>query len=468
MSELLLSPKYKAFLRCKAPVEFLEGTTAAGKTTVGIFKFILKCAASPKKLHILSGLDLGTIEKNIINKELGILDDFGALTEYNSNGKGRNSLPHIVLHVDEDSGHDKIIYVLGYDNKARWKKALGGQYGCLYIDEINIADMEYVREASMRCDYLLATLNPDDPRLPVYREYINHSRPLPEWESETPKEILSELREEAKPGWVHWFFSFEHNPGLSKEKIEQIKRNVPVGTKLYKNKIKGLRGRAAGLVFPNFKPSEHVRSAAWARQFLSSDRRRERFIQFTSGLDTAYSQQSPDTFAMTFAGITSGGKHIQLDERVYNNTERAAQGLPPIAPSDLAPLYVKFLEQNRERWALSRYGFVDSADQATLTELYKLKRSKGLVYTFEPSWKQLKIIDRIELVLGWITSGHWYILDHCTRTIEEFESYSWDEKEDNKPEDRNDHTINSGQYGWIPYKSKIGGDDSGGAYGSGN
>lgn len=180
MSSLQLSDKYKAFIRCKAPAEFLEGTTAAGKTTVGIFKFILKCADSPKKLHILSGLDLGTIEKNIINKDLGILDVFGSLTEYNANGRRNHSLPHIVLHVDNDPEHDKIIYVLGYDNKTRWKKALGGQYGCLYIDEINIADMEYVREASMRCDYLLATLNPDDPKLPVYKEYINHSRPLPE------------------------------------------------------------------------------------------------------------------------------------------------------------------------------------------------------------------------------------------------------------------------------------------------
>ena len=25
----------------------------------------------------------------------------------------------------------------------------------------------------MRCDYLMATLNPDDPNLPVYKEYIN-------------------------------------------------------------------------------------------------------------------------------------------------------------------------------------------------------------------------------------------------------------------------------------------------------
>lgn len=60
---LLLSDKYKAFLRCDAPVEFLEGTTAAGKTTVGLFKFMLKVAESPKKLHILAADDTGAAEK---------------------------------------------------------------------------------------------------------------------------------------------------------------------------------------------------------------------------------------------------------------------------------------------------------------------------------------------------------------------------------------------------------------------
>ena len=139
MSDLILSDKYKAFLRCNAPVEFLEGTTAAGKTTVGIFKFMLRVAESPKRQHILSGLDTGTIEKNIINKELGILDVFAGLVEYNPAGRGAESLPHMVF---KSGAEDKIIYVLGYDNKARWKKALGGQYGCLYIDEINVADMD--------------------------------------------------------------------------------------------------------------------------------------------------------------------------------------------------------------------------------------------------------------------------------------------------------------------------------------
>lgn len=132
MSEqLLLSDKYKAFLKHDAPVEFMEGTTFSGKTTVGIVKFMLKVADSPKKLHVLSGLDLGTIEKNIINKDLGIIDIFGNLVKYNASGRGEHSLPHIVYQTPRGV---KIIYVLGYDNKSRWKKALGGQYGCVYID----------------------------------------------------------------------------------------------------------------------------------------------------------------------------------------------------------------------------------------------------------------------------------------------------------------------------------------------
>ena len=57
-------------------------------------------------------------------------------------------------------------------------ESLGGQYGCLYIDELNTADIDFVREAAMRCGYFMGTLNPDDPNLDVYKEYINCSRLL--------------------------------------------------------------------------------------------------------------------------------------------------------------------------------------------------------------------------------------------------------------------------------------------------
>ena len=114
--DLVLSEKYKAFLKCQTPVEFLEGTTAAGKTTVGIFKFMLKVAQSPKKLHILAADDTGTAEKNIINKDLGILDDFGSLVEYNGSGTKDDKIPHILFHT---SSGDKTIYVLGTRRNGR-------------------------------------------------------------------------------------------------------------------------------------------------------------------------------------------------------------------------------------------------------------------------------------------------------------------------------------------------------------
>ena len=443
---LLLSDKYRAFLRCDAPVEFLEGTTAAGKTTVGLFKFMMKVAESSKKLHILAADDTGSAENNIIQKDLGILDDFGILVEYRGNGSGEYKMPHILFHT---SGGDKIIFVVGYGNKRKWRDALGGQYGCLYIDEINTADIDFVREAAMRCDYLMATLNPDDPGLDVYKEYINHSRPLPEWADETPREIIEELKEEPKPGWVHWFFSFVHNLGLPAEKLEQIIQNTPVGTKIHKNKILGLRGKATGLIFPNFDRKKHVVTAAWVRQQMQAGK--IQFKKFSAALDTSYSSKSPDTIAMIFQGITADRRLIVLDEKVYSNADLST----PLAPSDTAVKFVEFLERNRKDWGFAKDVFVDSADQATITELRKYKRLHGCLYNFFDAYKKLEILDRIKLQLGWIQQGCYLVVDTCVEHLGEIDRYSWDEDKD-RPEDRNDHTVNSSQYGWIPYRQMIG------------
>lgn len=448
--KLILSPKYRDFLRCQAPVEFLEGTTMAGKTTVGLFKFMLRVAQSPKRLHILAANDTGTAEKNIIQKDLGILDDFGSLTAYNGNGTSSDKIPHIVFTPAPDIV--KIVYVMGYGDKAKWKKALGGQYGCLYIDEINTADIEFVREASMRADYLMATLNPDDPNLPVYHEYINHARPLEKWRSDTPVEILDDLIEEPKAGWVHWFFSFKDNAGLKPEELNRVLSNTPKGTKIYKNKVEGLRGRSTGLVFINFDYKQHVKSAGWAKQFLTDKRDWERFVIFSAGLDTAYSSESEDTISMTFHGLTDRGTWVQLDEQIYNNKELNE----PIAPSDTVEKYIEFLEANREKWGFARDTFIDNADQATLTEFAKYKRNHGCIYNFNPAWKKTKIIGRIKLQQGWLATRCFFVLEHCTETIGEMNRYSWKEDKNNEPEDRNDHCINSSQYAWLPYKTKIG------------
>lgn len=451
MSDFVLSPKAKAFIRHNSPVEFMEGTTASGKTTVGIFKFILKCFQNSKQQHIIAGLDKGTIEKNIIQKDLGILDCYGDYVEYCPNGKNGIEMAHLKLQSND--GKNKIVFICGYDDKARWKKILGGQYGCVYIDEINIADMDFVREISMRCDYMLATLNPDSPQLSVYKEYINRARPIEKWNN-APQELIKMLDEPVNSDYTWWYFSFDDNYGLSAEKIDRIKSSVPPGTKQYKNKILGLRGRSTGLVFPNFDEKIHVVSKEYLKRQI--DKGIIKFNRFSAGLDTAYSSKSRDTIAMLFMGLTYDGRLYILEEKVYNNKVLEE----PVAPSDIAENFIDFLDRCNDYWTngkvFCKNVFIDSADQATITELLKYKRSKGCIYIFNNSYKKTRIIDRIKLQTGWIHSGHYLVTDCCVNHILELQTYSYDEKKDNTPEDANDHTINAGQYGWLPFKESIG------------
>lgn len=350
----------------------MEGTTAAGKTTVGVgVKFMRAVSKSSKKFHIIAAKTVGVAEKNIINQDNGILD-IHKTAVYCGNGDKDSKIPHIKFE-------GKIIYVLGYDNKEKWKLVLGGQYGCVYIDEVNTADIEFVRELSTRNDYLMATLNPDNPDLPVYKEFINKARPYKKYAGDVPEEIMRDLSEPANPKWRYWFFTFNDNLSLTPEAIQKKKDAAPVGTKLYKNKILGLRGRATGIVFVNFDSKRHVLSKSFVKNTVT-------FQRFTAGLDTAYSASSPDTIAMIFQGISDDGKLYTLDEEVYNNAELDV----PIAPSDTVVKFINFLERNRSEWGLARDVFVDSADQATITELNKYKRQYGCLYIFNNAYKKTK------------------------------------------------------------------------------
>lgn len=451
MQELILSTKYKDFLKYNdADCEILEGTTAAGKTTVGVVKFMFQVANSKNKIHIISAQNLGVAEKNIINKELGLCEVFQGYVEYNPRGKGNETMSHIIYHTPNG---DKIIYVVGYDNISRWKTILGGQYGCCYIDEINTADMAFVRQIMMRCDYLMATLNPDDPDKPIYKELINRCRPIEKYKYDAPDELLKCLDEEPHDKWVWWYFDFDDNWGLTEEKKEKIKSAHTPGSIDYKHYILGIRGKAQGVVFDNFSAKTHTITEAEILKIVKGKGQEEKFIQFTAGLDTSYSSKSEDTIAMCFMGITNRKRLIYIDEKVINNKLTKT----PFAPSDVVKMFVEFLDKNRERYGFARDVFIDSADQATITEAKKYKQNNGCIYNFVPAHKSMKIIDRINSQKGWIATGNYVVCVLCKEHIRELQVYSWSEKSNNtEPEDANNHTIDSQCYAWIPYKMKIG------------
>ena len=91
-----LSQKYIDFIKdMDVDADFLEGTTASGKTTIGAgVKFMRKVSASSKKLHIIAGRTTGVVEKNIIQQDNGILDLHRNATYY-GNGDKDYKFPHI-------------------------------------------------------------------------------------------------------------------------------------------------------------------------------------------------------------------------------------------------------------------------------------------------------------------------------------------------------------------------------------
>lgn len=432
-----LSQKYIDFINTvdNVDADFLEGTTASGKTTVGAgVKFMRMVSRSKKKMHIIASKTTGTAEKNILQQDNGILDIHRGKVKYYGNGDKDYKLPHLKFE-------GKIIFILGYDNKDKWELVLGSQFGCVYIDEINTANIDFVREMSTRNDYLMATLNPDDPSLPIYKEFINRSRPYKKYAADVPDEIMNELIEEPVPKWRYWFFTFKDNLSLTPEAIQKKIQAAPPGTKLYKNKIQGLRGRATGLIFNLEK--KNIITIEQAKQY--------KYLTFSCGVDTSYSRNSDDAFIFIFTGITTCRKKITLAEKGYNNKEL----ITPITPSDVPPLLIKFLDENKTKFGFAKNVFIDSADAGTILECQKYKKQHGSIYVFSPAWKQTKIIDRINLESGWLAHDESLIVDTCKGTIREYNTYSWKEDKD-EPEDRNDHYINGGQYSWLPYKGKIG------------
>lgn len=408
-------------------------TTASGKTTIGAgVKFMIKVSASKKKLHIIAGRTTGVVEKNILQQDNGILD-IHHNAKYYGNGDKDYKFPHIKFE-------DKIILIMGYDTKDKWENALGGQYGCVLIDEINTANIDFVREISTRNDYLLATLNPDSPDIPVYKEFINRARPSNKYIADVPPSILEDLKEAMHPSWRYWFFTFNDNAGLTREQIEEKKRSAPIGTKMYKNKILGLRGRATGLVLPLRK--ENIITEEQAKKL--------KFLYYSVGCDTSYSKQSHDKLAFTFAGITNDRKCVLLESESRNNKDAVV----PFAPSDVIPLLIAFTEKCKSKWGFSKNIYIDSADAGTISEAQKYKRNTTCIYDFAGAWKKTKIITRIQLQQSWLQTKDFLVVDTCTDYIEECNTYSY--TEEGQLEDAHDHCINACQYAWLPYKAKIG------------
>ena len=434
--------------------EFLEGQTSAGKTTIGIgLKLILLCALSPKKMHLLCGYTLGKLETTIITKDYGILDianHLGYKVEYFANGKGQIRLAHLVVY-GKTREEDRIILCAGYSDSTKWKDILGNQYGIAAVDEANIADIDFLRELSMRRDYWMFTLNPDDPNMPIYKEFINHSRPLDKYVKDYPTELYNQLQSQPQnPKWIHWYFTMNDNVALTEEKKQQIIGSVPVGSKQYKNKILGLRGRAEGLVLTEFTEDKIIPQSKFedGSMWLPN----EMIYKVICGLDSGL---NADATALTISLMTTASRLINIPTFYY----------VPQMGSNSNSQQALYIEKWLDYW-LSMFKCCNPAivtitgDSAALTQdlLYEINLRTKYSAAKVGAKDIMKDTQRVKSIVG--TPNYWYIVNFGHRNplnpaeklgeddmlIVEFNNIVWDKKKGNVPEDGNDHSFDAFKY----------------------
>ena len=466
---LKLGHKFKKFLRLNPftngiDEEILEGQTSAGKTTVGLgLKLILLAALSPKKLHLLCGANLGKVEDNIISKDNGILDiaqTYGFKVDYFPNGHGIFNKAHILIY-GKTPDQDKILRVAGYGDESKWKDILGSQYGVVGVDEANIANIEFLRELSMRRDYWMLTLNPDNPDLDIYKEFINRSRPLEEFKGDYPEELMNQIISvPERKGSVHWYFTMDDNAALSEEKKEQIRNSVPAGSKQYKNKILGLRGRAEGLVFKRFDRNKQVINMPL--EMLTPQTFRDMVLKpyeqvsyIFCGLDSGIEK---DATALVTMLVTTMGRVVMLPSMYYDCSKNNELSN---APSNQAATIERWLD-----FILSKVGLLDPnsvkicCDSAAVTNATAKEINLRTHYNCLPVEKKDRMNDTLRAI-GIIEKEDFVTILNCGNIdpttfeklgdtdmfIVEIENQVWDKKKGNVPEDGNDHCIDAFKYG---------------------
>lgn len=446
-------------------LDVLEGTTGGGKTVDAIYKFIKKVYFSKNKFHIISCLNTVKSEQNIIlDDNCGAIalfktyvpNEYGQyeevkLVNYYPNGKGMIKNAHLTIKGKD--GLEKIIYFISYNDKTKSQNIRGGRYGCIFIDEVNqVADdtpgqvPQFVTECLSRADdYVVMTLNPDDPEKPIY-DVINQARPIEKYKNKGPKEIRNLLNADENPRYKWWFFDFYDNPYMTEERIQSTIDGAKTNKKDFDSRIRGLRRKTTSLAFPNFDEDFNVITENEVLERKNGDPKYEhhiKFRSFTAGVDTSWSPHTKDLIVFVYAGVTYSGEVYILDEFTFNNSE-VRRKEDRMAASDAVPLFVNFLFENSKKWGYPEYAFVDEADSNFMMEFDKYKRTHTCPFRVAPSAKKkFNITARKRKVNELIDSNKYWVVDKCKTHIYEMNVITVDEKDNSKTADINNHTYDA-------------------------
>lgn len=291
-----------------------------------------------------------------------------------------------------------IYYCFGANNEASQDVLQGLTAAGAYADEIALFPQSFVEQMIGRCSVdgarIFANCNPMGPYHWFKLEYIDKAK---------EKRIL----------YLH--FTIEDNLTLS-ESVKERFRRMFTGV-FFKRYILGLWAMAEGIIYDMFDEDVHVTECPK--------------IHREYGVAVDYATATVMTFGLY--GIT--GDKVYLLREYYHDAQKTGRQK---TDGEFAKDFEEFV-----KGVLLRSIYIDPSAASFKAEL----RKKGFGQVRDAN---NDVINGIRLVGSFLSAGRFFIDRSCKETIKEFFSYVWDEKAQERGEDKPvkkfDHCMDRNRY----------------------
>ena len=443
--------KHNDVLRDDAQVIFLEGTTNAGKSFILGEKLFWRVFNAPadRTQFVLGGKSLPVIEKMYIQNPSSFynVDTFRAVCEYKNSGTGGARI------IFQTLTGEKVLYLLGYDNKKRWSDILGLTIYGFDIEEITQADDDFISEVMLRVfrngGWLICSSNGADPDLPVYVDHLNKCRPLEKYTDEVPKEIWEELnRSEADERFRYYFFGFDDNPTMTEQEKTDLIETTPKNSYQWMTKILGIRGIREGVIYADYMSRE--KNIIKYSDVIAYDKdkpiQRTFFEKVTVGIDVG----GTDYTVFTLNGFTPNyEKQVVIDYTKINNANH----------DKIWDTFVAWFDKYYRIYGRKIHGaFIDSAAKIMrLTFDERMRRKYNLQCT---SAYKYTIKERVDMGIAFLDQGRLLFTEKTEDCYISFTKASYTsntnatdvrEYSDHKHKDN----VDSVEYGQSPFTARM-------------
>jgi PBSX family phage terminase large subunit len=392
----------RALYESEKPFNLWEGAIRSGKTFLSLAWLIEKISTLPRGNGMLLGQTPETMERNFIND---LMDILGEGNYHYVKGKYID-----VFYTDRHSGEyrRRRLFIVGAKNKDAIRRVRGSTLMIAYIDEVTLIPQDVFDELVGRLSYkesiCLSTTNPDHPKHWLLKEYVEHPKKMEDWSRHK--------------------FTLDDNIALSEDYKERLKRQYMGIPARYQRMILGRWVIADGVIYQVFDTKKHVLK----KNNLGKARR------YKVACD--YGDQNATVFLLIGEYRDKKNRKVYLVEKEYYYSGRDTK---------ISKTVTQFVD-DFEAWL---------PKDVRISEIIIDPSAKALAREFEArrfmvTKAKNNVLEGIGETANLIYNDQFYVMDHCTNTINEFGIYVWDPKAAARGEDAplkdNDHCLDAARY----------------------